>query len=348
MSIIDLPSQPFSVISLFFSQMSFPCSTESRAAMNRNRQPTTLPKPLRASPSFISRQTGKGTAHFYLNLSPAPSLDLCVVCGGRERALKSYLVDRPTFMFPTIEFVADGEGQAVINGRVQQLRPGTAFAYLPGMAHRLTTSHQHPLSKYFVSFGGLSALKLLASRGLTAGEVFRVKNPAGVTDLFELLLHNGRAATAYSPDICLHLLYAIVAKLAEQHISGDSPDAAALEKFLQVRELLTKEAVKLRTIEDAAQRTGISPEHLSRLFQRFDHQTPYQFLTRQKMIYAAELLLSKRTLVRDVAHQLEFADQFHFSKVFKRILGLAPSEFVARHQLEVVPTLVESDGGPSS
>jgi AraC-like DNA-binding protein len=68
--------------------------------------------------------------------------------------------------------------------------------------------------------------------------------------------------------------------------------------------------------------------YLSRLFQRFGHTTPYRFLMRLKMNRATELLVDDGMLVKEVAAKLEFADAFHFSRVFKRVYGLPPGRFI--------------------
>ena len=76
----------------------------------------------------------------------------------------------------------------------------------------------------------------------------------------------------------------------------------------------------------------MSPGYLSRLFQRFGHGSPYEHLTRKRMVHAAELLDSGHLLVREVAERLGM-DPFHFSRVFKRIHGLSPAQFIRRHGL---------------
>jgi AraC-like DNA-binding protein len=67
--------------------------------------------------------------------------------------------------------------------------------------------------------------------------------------------------------------------------------------------------------------------YLCRLFQRYDHQSPYQFLLRLKMNLAAEWLQPPDALVKQVAEHAGFSDQFHFSRAFKSVFGVAPDIF---------------------
>jgi AraC-like DNA-binding protein len=43
------------------------------------------------------------------------------------------------------------------------------------------------------------------------------------------------------------------------------------------------------------------------------------------MNFAADLLLAEGLSVKETASRLNFSDQFHFSRVFKRITGHSPS-----------------------
>ncbi|MFN6192040.1 MAG: helix-turn-helix domain-containing protein, partial [Planctomycetia bacterium] len=61
-----------------------------------------------------------------------------------------------------------------------------------------------------------------------------------------------------------------------------------------------------------------------RLFRRFDNSSPYQYLLRQRMSLAADLLTHDGLLVRQVAAYLGFADQYQFSRAFKRVSGISP------------------------
>jgi AraC-like DNA-binding protein len=63
-----------------------------------------------------------------------------------------------------------------------------------------------------------------------------------------------------------------------------------------------------------------------RLFRRFQGTSPYQYLLRRKMNLAAEFLIDQGGLVKEAALKVGFADPFHFSRCFKTVHGVAPSE----------------------
>ena len=83
----------------------------------------------------------------------------------------------------------------------------------------------------------------------------------------------------------------------------------------------------LKTLQQIAQERHVDGAYLCRLFQRYDHQSPYQFLMRLKMNLAAERLQKPGALVKQVSEESGFNDPFHFSRAFKKVFGLAPDDF---------------------
>jgi AraC-like DNA-binding protein len=107
-------------------------------------------------------------------------------------------------------------------------------------------------------------------------------------------------------------------------------DPRALATYQRAREIIGNRYLEFRTLEETARACGVNLSYLCRLFQRFDHQTPYRHLLRLKMNRAAERLLDSGLLVKEVAAEMGFSDPFNFSRSFKASFGVSPENFV-RH-----------------
>ncbi|RYD75379.1 MAG: hypothetical protein EOP84_18405 [Verrucomicrobiaceae bacterium] len=77
--------------------------------------PPASPQPQPPRPSFVSTQVREARRYF-LNLTPKRASPLTVVCGGCERVQPDYVVQRKTFPFLAVEFVAEGEGELELAG----------------------------------------------------------------------------------------------------------------------------------------------------------------------------------------------------------------------------------------
>ena len=76
---------------------------------------------------------------FYLDTHSQKRQSLKVVCGGCEHCHPAYRIDRSNFPFYSIEFVAKGKGEVILEGKIFALFAGNTFSYGPGIAHVMTT-----------------------------------------------------------------------------------------------------------------------------------------------------------------------------------------------------------------
>jgi AraC family transcriptional regulator len=86
-------------------------------------------------------------------------------------------------------------------------------------------------------------------------------------------------------------------------------------------------------LTDLAQQANLSAFHFSRLFKRSLGLTPHQYVLRNRVERAKKLLsLTESIALADVGLQAGFYDQAHFSKAFKRVVGLTPKKFAQQAQ----------------
>ncbi|MCX6953309.1 MAG: AraC family transcriptional regulator [Verrucomicrobia bacterium] len=287
--------------------------------------PAARPSP--TPPAFVSQQV-TSARRFYLNLKPRATRDLTVVCGGWEECSADYRIDRATFPFLSVEFVASGRGEVSLNGETQPLEPGTVFTYGPGVAQRITTSPEQRLGKYFVDFTGDRGRRLLREAGLKPGTVVTLGASTEVRHAFDTLVRLASVhdrQTAHACALQLELLLLVIARATQP---GTPSERRALATFERIRQHLDAHFLALRTLEDAAAACHVDVSYLCRLFRRFHGEKPFRYLQRLQMQWAAERLHTSGRLIREVADELQI-DQFQFSRTFKRIHGVSPSAFLS-------------------
>jgi AraC-like DNA-binding protein len=277
-----------------------------------------------ASPDFFSTQILQAR-RFFLNLSPQTRNYLTVTCGGMEYCDPNYAIQRGSFPFYSIEFVARGFGRLRLGTKEHRLHPGSVFSYGPGVPHEISTDPRQPLIKYFVDFAGSGASALLKSSRLRAGSLAQVFPPTEIQPLFDELIRNGLRSTRQSPRICAILLEALAQKITEARVPRSGRETPAFGTYLRCRDHIGRHFQRLRSVEQIARECHLNNAYLCRLFKRYDEGTAYGYLTRKKMNYAAERLQSPSALVKQVAEETGFANQFHFSRVFKAVFGISPS-----------------------
>jgi AraC family transcriptional regulator len=76
-----------------------------------------------------------------------------------------------------------------------------------------------------------------------------------------------------------------------------------------------------------AQIAGLSPNHFVLLFTRATGQTPHQYVLRARIDGAKLHLKDEMLSIAEVSRLTGFRTQEHFTKVFRKIVGVTPREF---------------------
>ena len=288
--------------------------------MKRPNQP-------QSAPEFFSPQVS-GARRFYLNLNPAKRAPLSVVCGGCEHCAPDYKIHRPTFPFYSIEYVVRGCVSLKLQNRRHALQPGGVFSYGPGVRQDIVADPAEPPVKYFVNFAGLKSREILRRCHLPPGSVSQIFPPNEIQDLFDELIRCGQRGGRQSAELCAKLLECLVLKMSQSHAPRAGVKTRSFTTYQHCREHIQQHFLRLRSVEQVARECHLDDTYLCRLFQRYDHQSPYRFLIRLKMNHAAEQLQLPATMVKQVAEETGFANQFHFSRVFKSVFGIPPRSMI--------------------
>ena len=95
----------------------------------------------------------------------------------------------------------------------------------------------------------------------------------------------------------------------------------------QIIEWINNNIEKKITRKDIAEKFIYTPEHINYLFRNELGASTSQFINRQKVLKAFNLIRTNGFSVKEAAAAMGFSDQYHFSKVFKKIIGKNPSEY---------------------
>lgn len=310
------------------------CDRDSTLSENRvrsvpfgNPQPPMCPDSgTETTPAFVSRQVATAR-RFYLNLRPRREAGIAVVCGGCESCAPDYMIDRVTFPYLSIEFVAAGAGTLELAGESYPLQPGSVFAYGPKAGHQIRTDPRKPLLKYFVDFIGGAAVALMRDTGLAPGAFRPVTEISDVRDSFDTLIRVGSKRDAYTEQMCGLQLQLLLYTIARSPEAASANERRARLRFERCRQFIDAEFLRFDSIDDVAEACHIDRSHLCRLFRRFHDESPLRYLQRLRMHWAANRLQESPLLVRQIALELK-TDPYHFCRVFKRVHGVAPTEFL--------------------
>lgn len=288
---------------------------------------------LASQPQFFSAQIARASRFHLPARHGHRDGSLSVVSGGCEHCSPDYQIRRRTFPYFGLEFVAGGRGTVVLDGKKCRLVPGTFFTYGPHVAHHITTDARDPLVKYFVDFQvSDDATRLFRGATLAPGIAGQSSAPAELMLIFDELIRAGLSHTRFTHRICAGLTEVLLLKLAETRVPLGSAETVAFDTYQRCLKELEGRALELRSLRELAERCRIDQAYLCRLFKRFGNESPYQRLLRLKMSHAAARMQQPGVLMKEVAAELGFSDPYHFSRAFKSVFGLSPTQLVRQHE----------------
>jgi AraC-like DNA-binding protein len=101
----------------------------------------------------------------------------------------------------------------------------------------------------------------------------------------------------------------------------------------QVVQFLKKNFRESITLQSLSQEFGLVPNYLSVLFKREVGLTPVEYLMEYRIKEAKRIMDEQpHLLLKQVASDVGYADQLYFSRVFKKLTGQSPSEYIQSRQ----------------
>lgn len=84
------------------------------------------------------------------------------------------------------------------------------------------------------------------------------------------------------------------------------------------------------TLPELSEMVQMTPAYMSRTFKETTGYTIIEYFNKLKIDKAKTLLIEGDKKIKEVSQELGFADEFYFSRIFKKIEGITPSQFYSR------------------
>lgn len=95
----------------------------------------------------------------------------------------------------------------------------------------------------------------------------------------------------------------------------------------RVREYIENNLENNVSLTELAEVAGVSLYHFAKAFKQSMGATPHQYVLDRKVDRAKELLRDPNRSVLEASARTGFVDQSHFTKIFRRLVGVTPTEF---------------------
>ena len=121
-------------------------------------------------------------------------------------------------------------------------------------------------------------------------------------------------------------IYGIVLSLLNKH--NINPEVAELSGCVQsALEFINNNINKKIDLSAIAEHTFVSRSTLTNKFKKELNITVLEYIQRQKMFLAGQMLKNTNLTVAQISEHLGYSEQFYFSRCFKQSFGMSPREY---------------------
>lgn len=222
-----------------------------------------------------------------------------------------------------------GKGELEIGGGRVAVTAGYAFVIPPGTPHVYRADEDEPWSIFWIHFKGSQVPSLMESLDVSReSPLIYVPDVNLMREAFEevyvcLNYHFSDGGLQTMSSELMRLLARI--KLHKSHFH---PQRQSLEqRVIDTMDFMVRHLDVPLTLDDLATRAGLSATYYSKLFKDRNSVSPMSWFIARKIGKACEFLTETDLSVQEIAMKLGYVDPYYFSRIFKKIQGVAPANY---------------------
>ena len=226
-------------------------------------------------------------------------------------------------------YCIDGKGWVSIDGIKMEVKPNQFFIIPKDTAHSYGSYNSDPWSIYWIHFSGKLAAEFTVQNqkveSILPSKIARIDERIM---LFEEMLQN--LEMGYSKE---NLHYANICLL---HFLASFK---YINQFRQIRKIRERDVIedsiffmkeniqKKLTLKELSRKAGLSPSHFSFKFYKKTGRSPMDYLIHLRIQRACQFLDNSELRIGEVSEKVGYEDNFYFSRIFKKIMGVSPVKY---------------------
>ena len=268
-------------------------------------------------------------------------MDLTLYQYGRETCAPLLSCGPAAHNHYLLHYILDGKGLFTIGtDRSYSLHAGQAFLICPKSITTYTADKADPWTYIWIEFDGLKVPPFLSDAGLGLQHpIYAPTDPAGSRELESLMLQ-----MLDSHDNSLRLLggmYWILETLIRTSSRRKPPKTGNLQEFYahEAQMYIERHYNQNITVAQLANWCNLDRSYFGKIFKDTVLVTPQEYIIRYRINVACDLLKDTDLSIGDISAQVGYDNQLHFSRAFKKVMGISPRDWKKRNRIPAMPDL---------
>ena len=234
---------------------------------------------------------------------------------------------REGFAFPQVFICKGGEGILKVSDTEYPIKKGCFFFLMSNLPHEYYGSSE-PWEVEWIAFTGSQVESILTELNFGSYHVGVLENINRAEALFHKIFISLKPEDKPGKIIASGALYEILTEFYTILYKKNNTAASEVSTILtQVKQYIEENYTQNITLEELSAQVQITPQYLCKLFKKYLHLRPMQYITQKRIQYAKQLLSDHQLSVNEIAHAVGFNDCSYFSAIFRKYEMISPTEF---------------------
>lgn len=212
-------------------------------------------------------------------------------------------------------------GQVVFSDEKIEIVPGSLVLWPHGAPHHYEAK-SGGWDHSWIHVDGPWVDARLDECGIQEGLVLNLEQPESLETCLWHLYTELTNHQQPDPVILKNIFHNWLRELMRDTQGGTSPFVP--EKIRGVKQYLDQHACRPVSLQQLAEKSGLSVPHLCAEFRRSYGDSPINYLIGLRLKQARYLLLDRGLSIGEIASHVGYDDIYHFSKLFKKHFGVSP------------------------
>jgi AraC family transcriptional regulator of arabinose operon len=225
-------------------------------------------------------------------------------------------------------YCTKGEGYVIIDQKKTRIRSNTMLIIPKNTPHIYGSNDENPWDIYWIHFSGESDDHLIQNNST----ITLIDVPLSTMPFLKVLFDDMFDALSTGPDISniIYACYSLSYFLAKVLFMPNNKYEARDKKTKYVEnsiDFMKNNIDKRLTLNDLTIYNNLSKTQLIDIFKEKTGYSPIDYFLRLKIQKACFNLDFTEMTISEIAEKIGYSDQYYFSRLFKKIMGMAPSDY---------------------
>lgn len=258
--------------------------------------------------------------------------DICLIACGMEQCDPGVNYGPDLRDCYHLHIILSGTGTLYVGGQILHPRFGQMFLLKHNETAQYVADKTDPWNYCWVTYNGTEAKRLSEEIGFTDG-IYCLNSSVEAKEFFELICRmHEKPEMNYINDLRRRgILLEFLALALEATETRSRKIERRCERPIDVyiRRAIDFIHYNYATINvsDIVEYIGFTRSYFTTIFKKKVGISPQEYLIQYRLKQGCRLLLSTESAIQDIALQIGYEDPLNFSRAFKNIYGISPTEY---------------------